>query len=99
MIGVKGLLVALLAVAGLSTACHAADPCAGVDRNRQLESLRTIYYRSGQLPPDPSDAELAELRRLKALPDLQEQAALLEKAFPHDDRLQAIAGRDNDGDG
>jgi hypothetical protein len=99
MIGVKGLLVALLAFAGLSTACHAVDPCAGVDRTRQLESLRTVYYRSGQLPSDPSQAELAELRRLKALPDLQEQTALLEKAFPNDERLQAIAARDRDGDG
>lgn len=99
MIGVKGLFVALLAAAGLSTTCHAADPCAGVDRSRQLESLRTIYYRSGQLPPDPSEAELAELRRLKALPELREQAALLEKAFPHDERLQAIAIRDRDQDG
>ena len=101
MIGVKGLLVALLAVAGLSTACHAADddPCADVDRNRQLESLRMIYYSSGQLPPGPSEAERAELQRLKALPKLHKQATLLEKAFPHDDWLQAIAIRDQDQDG
>ncbi|MCI0428941.1 MAG: hypothetical protein L0210_00155 [Rhodospirillales bacterium] len=92
----KGLLVAALMIFGAATTSHAEDPCAGVDR---LESLRTVYYKGGEKPPDPSAAELATLRQLKALPELREQAAFLEDALPGDESLQAIAIRDHDGDG
>ena len=96
---VKGLLLAALAVIGMSMPCHAENPCKGITQTRQLDSLRTVYYRGGELPADPSDAELATLRASKEKPDLEQQAAMLESAFPKNERLQAIAIRDRDGDG
>ena len=95
---VKGLLIAALAVFGASTASY-ANPCEDIDRVRQLESLRSVYYRGGALPPDPSETELASLRELKAETNLQEHATFLEDAFPGNEKLQAIAIRDHDRDG
>src|SRR5262249_2241800 len=94
----KGLLLAALAMIGVSTACYAEDPCTG-GQSRQLASLRAIYYRGGELPPEPSEAELTTLRRLESKPKLRHQTMLLRSAFPDDERLQAFAIRDRDGGG
>jgi len=96
----KVLRVGAGLVLALASPATAVEPCgAGAAADSRIESLQAVYYCGGALPPEPTLKELAELQTLKALPELQDEADFLEKAFPGDERLQAFAIRDRDGDG
>jgi hypothetical protein len=93
------LLALAIGISYAPLSSYAAGPCAGIGHSEQLDSLRAVYYRGGELPPDPSPAEISKLRQLKADPNLKKDAVFLDTAFPSNEKLQAIAIRDHDGDG
>jgi hypothetical protein len=53
-----------------------------------------IYYEDGRKPDDPTPAELSALQALNS-----DAANFLERVFPGNKKLQALAIRDRDGDG
>ena len=105
-------LVVLAFFLGSAPAPHASAEvaCDGLGC-LQFNSLQSVFYRNGPLPPPVTTAEVEALAVLKADPDLAEDAARLDRAIPADVRfppqtdlpaqqiLQVLAARDHDGDG